>query len=123
MKAELKEKILNDGDIVKFTNCTQEYGRAEFICCPVFKRGKLKEFYIWPSQQPDAKYYYKVIFKYPPIDFSVCSWSHLGIDNPNIWLHSWCEKHKCHSFRLYVPTQSNQFRIEKLSNFSVRFEK
>ena len=52
---EWKEKILDDGDKVKFIPSTRNLGTAEFTCCPVFKRGKLKEFYIYPQQQENVE--------------------------------------------------------------------
>jgi len=119
---EWKEKILDDGDIVSFVSMTNRLGRAEFICCPVFRYGKLKEFYIYPAQQENTDTYYKILFNYSPLDFSIgVSPDLLFNDEPRIWLHFWCKEHKCQSFRLYVPRKSNQFRIEKLSNFSVVF--
>ena len=118
---KLKEKILNNGDKVFFTPLTEEYGLAEFQCCPIFKRGKLKEFYLHPDQQPDAKYYYKLDLNYSPYDFSIGSWTHKGIDSPQIWLHYWCKEHKCHGFRFYVPRNSNFFEVHFLSNLSINF--
>ncbi len=122
---ELKEKILNDGDRVDFTPSSRNYGVAEFTCCPVFKYGKLREFYIYPRQQENVKYYYKVEFngRYTPRDFSIMSWTHKGIDEPRIWIHNWCKEHKCASFSFYVPRNSNNFKIEKLSNFSLAFDR
>jgi len=120
---KLKEKILNDGDRVDFVPYTPNYGVAEFACCPVYRYGKLKEFYIYPRQQENVQFYYKVLFPYPPQDFSIMSWTHKGIDEPRIWIHSWCKEHKRASFSFYVPRNSNNFKIEKLSSFSLAFDR
>ena len=115
---QLKEKILDDGDVVEFVPITHDFGRAEFMCCPVYKYGKLKEFYIYHAQQENVEYYYKVIFSTPPLDFSITSY---GCEaDPKIWIHFWCKEHKSNSFRFYVPRDSHKFRISKLSNFSVQ---
>jgi len=120
---ELIEKILKNGDVISFIPSTREYGIAEFSACPMFRRGKLKEIIIWPLQQPKAKYYYKYIFNNPPQDFSFISVVSKGISEPKIWLHFWCKQHKCHSFRMYVPPESNCFRILAISGFTVYFDK
>lgn len=97
------------------------YGRAEFIICPVYKYGKLKEIFMYPVQQ-DVDYYYHYNLPYTPLDFGIKAWTHKGVDNPWIWLHFWCKEHKCQSMRLYVPAQAKSFSIIDLSNLSIMFD-
>lgn len=123
MKDKWIEKIIVAEEKIDFVPMTQEYGRAEFIFCPVYKYGKMKELYIYPKQQPDAKFYYKFELKYTPLDFSISSWAHQGMDDPNIWLMFWCKEHKCMSFSVYVPIQAKSFHISTYSNLRVQFEK
>lgn len=123
---KLKEHILEDGEKVYFkwrdsTPGGSSLGRAEFSICPVYRYGKLKEMYIFPNQQRDVDTYYKAVFNYAPLDFSIQSW--VGLDTPKIWLHYWCKLHKCAGFRLYVPTDSKYFDVHFLSGFSINFGK
>ena len=123
---ELKEHILKDGESILFkwvddTPGGSNLGRAEFTFCPVYEYGKLKEMYIYPMQQRNVDTYYKAVFSYPPLDFSVSSQDGLG--DPKIWLHYWCKEHKCAGFRLYVPNDSKYFTVSFLSNFGIYFGK
>lgn len=120
---KLTEVILTHDSVVPFTAFTKNYGRAEFQICPVVKRGKLKELFIYPKQQPDAKNFYHVVFgDYPPDAWQVMSWTHLGMNEPKVWLFNWCKEHKCQMISVYVPKQANSFRIHILSTFSIIFE-
>lgn len=120
---ELKERKLSDGDRIYFTALTKEYGKAEFNICPVYKRGKLKKLYLYPRQQPYAKEFFVYTFNSPPLDWSILSWVHQGLDEPFIWLHYWCKEHKCASFSVYTPPQAKYFEVHALSNFSINFGK
>lgn len=122
-KKRLKQRILTDGAVVIFTPITVKCGRAEFVCCPVFNRGKLRELYLYPKQQPNAKEYFVYKFDYAPENFRINSWTHKGISRPEIWIHGWCQEHKCASFRFYVPVNSNCFKVRALSIFSIDFDK
>lgn len=117
---ELTEVVLKDGDVVEFTPMTKDYGRAEFTVCFVIKSGKLKEVFIYPAQQPDAKHYYHITINYRCLDWGVTSYTE---HDPNIWLMFWCKEHKCQSFRMYVPRDATKFRVQLLSSARVVFEK
>lgn len=122
MGSKLRKIILKENEIYKFIPVTTNLGVAEFTCCPVYKRGKLKKFFMYPQQQ-NVDYYYEIEFhKYNPNSFQIKSWEHKGIQKPSIWLQFWCKKHKCNSFRLYVPRNSNYFTIDCLSTFSINFD-
>jgi len=118
---ELKERELVDRQKVPFVGMTRNLGRAEFVVCPVFKYGKLREFYMYPAQQENVEFYYVARNKNGWRDFGVNSWS--GVDAPKIWLHSWCKEHKCQSFRLYVPNDAEWFQASFLSSFGIYFGK
>ena len=120
---KLKRKILKDGDKIPFTALSKKYGRAEFQICPVYKRGKLKELYLYPRQQGDATHYFVYIFKNAPRTWSVTSWTHMGVSEPYVWLNFWCEEHKAPSSNLYVPREAEWFQVRALSDFSIYFGK
>lgn len=125
MTEELELKELKRGDKVFFKAIDdapggRNLGRAEFLFCPVWENGRLKKFYIYHAQQYDVKYYYVV--KCDSDDFQVDSWTHKGIDAPNIWLHFWCKEHECVGMRVSVPRNSNVFNIQTLSTSGVHFD-
>lgn len=119
---KLKRKILKSNDIIFFEPMSDSLGHAEFEICPVFKRGKMTEIFIYPRQQPNVKYYYYYKVDYKPVDFSINSWTHKGIDMPEVWLNYWCKEHKCVTFVVYVPIKSNCFMLKTLSNLSITFD-
>jgi len=116
-----KEQLLKDNDKIPFRESDPDYGRAEFVICPVYKRGKLKDMYIYPAQQRDVHTFYHAVFTSSPLDFSFSSYDDL--DEPKIWIHFWCKEHKSASFRLYVPVGSQYFEVHRLSNFSINFRR
>jgi hypothetical protein len=118
-----KEKLLEDGSIVHFKNSTKEYGQAEFGVCPVIKRGKLVDIFIFPLQQKDIENYYRIPVNYKPDSWSISSWTHKGIGDVRIWLFYWCKEHKCQGFRLYVPLESNCFEVSLLTTLSITFDR
>jgi hypothetical protein len=116
-----KEIILKENEKYFFIPITKNLGRAEFGVCPVHRRGKLKEIFIYPLQQEDRSYYYKAIVHHAD-SFQFESYSHKGIDPPRAWIYSWCREHKTISFRIYVPNNSNYFTIMNLITFSIYFD-
>ena len=131
--SKLTEKILKDGDVVEFDwndskapTPGQSYGRAEFFICLVWntrgKRPRLKEFFVYPQQQRDVKHYYRVKCGWSN-SFQAQAWTHKGMEEPKVWLHSWCKEHKGPSFRLYVPPFSKNFRVTTLSTVGIDFGK
>lgn len=123
MPLQLEEQVLKDGDKVRFVPSTERYGTAEFIVCQCLFRGKLKELIVWPAQQPDARFFYRIPLHYSPSSWSISSWTHKGIDEPRIWQMFWCKQHKAPAFRLYVPREANHFTVSMLSDFRVIFDK
>ncbi len=97
------------------------YGVAEFSVCPVYKYGKLVEFNMF-SEQQEERIHYRYKFDYKPLDWSISSWTHKGMEAPRIWINFWCKEHKSSSFRFYVPRDSTCFSIQALSNFAVNFD-
>lgn len=82
-------------------------GRAEFIVCLKFKRGR-SEFWVYPAQQRDMKDAWHYTYGSP--DFSISSYE--GLDDAKVWLFFPCKEHKTTSFRLYAPTDSRYLRID-----------
>jgi len=108
---DLTEKIIKFGDEIKYVPRTHDYGRAEFTICPVFKRGIIRELYIYPRQQPDAKHFYKLVpmGKYRIIDFTYYGGDFN--DCCRIWQTWWCKEHKCFSLEFYVPNEGDSFKV------------
>lgn len=119
--AELVRRELVDHDEVKFTAKTDQYGLAEFSFCPIYKRGKLVEMFIYPKQQPDVKEYFHVDLSYGPDSFMLGSWTHKGMSEPWVWFFKWCKEHKCQSFIAYAPPEATSFQVSCLSTFSIHF--
>ena len=117
MKTKLTKKTLTDSMLSKpneFEAVTQNYGRAEFVVCPIIIRGKIREVYIYPLQQPNAKNYFYVENKdgWNGIHFgTLLLENNKGIDQPCVWKTFYCKEHKCHSFEFYVPKSSKSFSL------------
>jgi len=95
---------------LKYIPFTENLGRAEFTFCPVFKRGRLVEFYIDPLQQEITEAY-KISF--PTAASKII---HIYIDSyvedtHRHWMSGWCEEHKTMFLRYYVPRDSNLLEI------------
>ena len=110
---------LKEGDKIKFVPCTDKYGRAEFVFCPIFKYGKLKKVYIYPVQQPDKECYYEVDCQ-DQVEFQISSWTHKGLEHPNIWMTMWCKEHKAVSYRVYFDKKCDVLEFDNMSAFIVR---
>ena len=124
MKKEIstdwKPVQLSGSDFIPFVNITKNYGRAEFVVCSQYKRNKLVKMFFYPAQQGNVENYY--FWEGVGRDgFSIGSFD--GLDNPNIWLFSYCKEHKCQSFRMYVPNGSNFLYFDVLSSISIKFTK
>ena len=100
LAANLTRKPINDGDFMPFVGMTQRLGRAEFAICPQWKRGKLVKISIYPLQQEDRSYFYEWEGNGKRY-FTIQSYQNL--DEPKIWMHSYCKEHKCQTMRVYVP--------------------
>jgi hypothetical protein len=122
-KAKKRRQIqLSDGDVRPFVPMTKNYGRAEFTFCPVWIRRKLQEVFIYPRQQENIDYFYRVKSGYSD-SFQVSSWSYKGFENPKIWLHFYCKDHKCMSMNVYPPHGCDSLRVNTGSTLAIYFEK
>lgn len=129
MTKELELRVLKDGDCVSFDPFDhsaptpgESYGRAEFSLCPVFRAGRIQTLWIYPLQQRNVKFYYRVDAG-RSTSLMVQSWTHKGVDRPEVWTHMWCKEHRCTSMRVYVPTLATRFQIQILSSLYVNFDK
>ena len=125
--SKLKERILKDSEKVYFDwhdskapSEGQSYGRAEFALCPIWKRGKIKELFIYHKQQRDIEFYYKIESGYADL-LMIDSW--VGLESPKTWAHIWCKEHKTQTILVYVPNNSNYFQITIGSGISINFGK
>lgn len=122
----LTEKILFEDYEQPFEWLTKEYGRAEFILCPIIKEDKIIEVHMYPIQQPDAKNYFVIkndegwkgihfgcllIEGKPTFSTVILRKPKDRIEQPVVWKTHFCKDHKTHSFRLYVPRESKSFFI------------
>lgn len=114
MSKKITKKVLRE-DYQKqpFIWMTKQYGHAEFIICPIIKRGKMKKVMMYPVQQPEAKHYYEVTHPdgWSGIDFGTYLKNNNQLEKPWVWNTHYCKEHKSHSFRLYVPRESTGFFI------------
>ncbi len=116
----MRKKELKNGSVVTFKPITEKYGRAEFFICPIWKRGKIKELFIYPVQQPDAKNYFVIKSGFSD---SLCINSEAYKEEPRIWITGWCKEHKTTFLRFYVPKDCDFFTVRSLSSLDIRFGK
>jgi hypothetical protein len=124
-KKELKEIGLHDK--IKYKHLHPSYGRAEFVICPVFKRGYMQELFIYRRQQDENEDYHMDLIKLglaKTICFDITAWTH-KTDSPNIWRNPYCKEHKCLSFWVYVPnnTDTIEFEYHFGEEITIRFVK
>ena len=88
----------------------ENLGRAEFLVCLKWKKGKIVEFWVDPVQ---TRLYYKWHFiggnEYG--DFSVDSYEQL--DAPRVWFFTFCKQHKTQAFRVYAPNDAKFLEISE----------
>ena len=110
MNKELEEKIIKLGDTIEYVPKTPNYGHAEFVICSVFKRGYIRECYIYPQQQYTSHYNKLIV----PDTLRLKSlWLETPCGDPaNVWMTFWCKEHKCYSLEFYTPLKSNSFKVE-----------
>lgn len=108
---KLEEHVIQFGAKIKYIEETSNLGRAEFTICTVFKRGFIRELYIYHLQQEDIKQYHvlRPEGKFYQLGFS--AFRNGAMLSPNIWVTMWCKEHKCHSLRFYVPDGCNSFQV------------
>lgn len=105
--------VIKDGDFIPFEYMHKSYGRAEFTLCPQYKRGKLVKLFIYPLQQEDRSKFW-VWEGNGKRHFTVQSYDKL--DEPKLWMHSFCKEHKCQSIRLYVPNNAKFIWFSEFSD-------
>jgi hypothetical protein len=108
---ERKLTTIELGQAIPFTCRDDKYGRAEFIVCPVFKRGIMRELYIDPKQQPQ---YFEEWFKVDLVDIRIKTLSLSGYllgRDPRVWHSFWCKTHKCFSLELYVANDTSSLTV------------
>lgn len=112
MNEERTLKVIKFGQPITFVSTTHDYGRAEFVICPVFRRGIMRELYIDPRQQPQ---YFKEWFQID-LDGIPANQMHFSgypkENDPEIWRSFWCKEHKCFSIELYVSASSHYFEVQ-----------
>ena len=118
-----KREIYEDYKEIPFTWLTQEYGKAEFVFCPVVRNNKIRRVLIYPKQQPGAKEYFIITNEdgWEGIDFGVLL-VNSQLSHPIIWKTYFCKKHKSYSIQMYVPKNSKAFFITTgLGNFCINW--
>jgi len=122
MGKEIDIKTIKFGEIIECECLTHNYGRAEFVVCPVFKDGILKNLFIYPKQQP--KYFGKAfnvdLEGYEAKSIQYCGYPVLA--DPRIWYSFWCEEHKCYSVELYVADNTKYLKINPHFGDSISLE-
>lgn len=112
-------------DVIKYRYNHKRFGRAEFILCPVFKRGYMQKLFIYRKQQGESGAFVLDVAKVCPrvSQFMVETWTH-KTEAPRIWKNFWCKEHKCISFEVYVPplTRKMVFNFHFGDTLSIRME-
>ena len=80
----------------------QNLGRAEFMVCLKWRRGKLAEYWVDPVQTRLPHGWHFTIGPSDRRDFYISAYEGLT-PLPGAWLHFWCREHKTTSFRVYAP--------------------
>jgi hypothetical protein len=84
-------------------------GRAEFVFCAIFKRGRLDKMFISRKQQRnDDRYYFCEGLNSESFRF-VQEGSMYSLP---IWRTAFCKDHKSVRFDVYVPTNTKRLKIE-----------
>jgi hypothetical protein len=112
MELERKELDTLDYKHNPFEWKTRSHGWAGFTICPIWKRGRIREVFIYPTQQPNAKYYYYIKYNegWCGLDFEgLFIESEKKINNANITRTYFCKEHKCMAIKMLVPKQSSSF--------------
>lgn len=128
-KKKLTKKILiEDYTNESFEWMTKEYGCAEFVLCPIIRRGKIREVHMYPAQQPNAKHFYviKNSYGWEGVHFGTLLVQENGkdkVNQPTVWTTHYCKEHKTHSFSFYVPRGAKSFSISNgLGKFCLNWE-
>lgn len=112
-------------DVITYTWKTPMYGRAEFQLCPVFKRGRMTDLYIYRRQQPQEKEQAYHIDLSKDVHWKIACFTidaQLYFDNPHTWRNFWCKEHKTISFETYVPSNTNIIQFHAFSdNIQIQF--
>lgn len=118
------------GDVIRYewmdkTPGGGNLGHAEFLFCPVWSRGRMRELHIYPRQQRVPVYCYTLDLSECRIsDFSFSSWTYMGIEHPWCWRMWWCKEHKGVSYEVYVPKNTSQMSFELYfgNSIEIRFD-
>ena len=94
----------------------KELGRAEFIICIKFKRGKISEFWVDPTQTRLTECWHFSSNDYYIHDFGISSYENL--EESRVWLVHWCNDHKTFAFRVYSPPHAKYLCI---NNYGISF--
>lgn len=86
---------------------------AAFAICPIIKKGRIHEVWIYPKHQPEATNYYVITNEdgWEGIDFGCFLKEDKKLEFPQIQETYFCKEHKSHSFYLLVPKESKAFFI------------
>jgi hypothetical protein len=94
---------------LRFIDVTTDYGRAEFVVCVGYWRGKIRHIYISRAQQhSDSSYDVELATSHSSLSIS----SYGSLDNAKVWLFGHCEVHKATFMRLYVPLGSSELLVD-----------
>ena len=92
---------------IRFEPYSEEFGRAGFDICPVFKRGILRKIYIQKRYQGTCEEFILDLSEELPNDKIRSFELNSDIDDPYVWHEFWCEEHKTICHRLYAPIGTN----------------
>lgn len=95
-----------------------QYGRAEFQICPIWKRGRIVECWVYPRQQVRAE---RDVCWHLEASSNGLTLGGFGRHEPKLWHIGWCKEHKTATYSVYVPDGTNELQITVLDSLSFRF--
>lgn len=101
-----------DDIVIPYQAMHPRYGRAEFTICPVWKRGKIVEAWVYRRQQDLHEAFHFKVFGSTALVFS-------GRHEAHVWRQFWCQEHKTQSTEFYVPDGTTSLHVSRLSSLVV----
>jgi len=106
---ELTEIKVEKPIFIPFKWLTHKYGRAEFLVCPIYKRGKLIEYFIYAKQQENITNYWHFYNERQEKDLFITSYN--GLKDPTVCRTFYCKEHKTICIELYVPVHAQYLKL------------
>ncbi len=104
---EIENRIVIPFDWRDPTPGGKSLGRAEFMVCMKFKRGKVSEFWVDPIQT-----HIEEMWHYVGGDIYFALSAYQNLEDPKAWMIRYCKEHKCTSINVYAPSYAQFLEID-----------